>query len=119
MIDKKEKAVEEVEVMEGKVVDPNFISFSKPHSFEGVTYEGITLDLDSLTGKDLEVAEVQFVSENPSTAAQTPLKEMSKGYQALLAAKAGKVNVALIRSLRANEYASITMKVQIFLLTQG
>ena len=103
---------------EKEIENPNFVPFKKPLTFEGKKYDGLDMDLDSLTGADIETAEVQFVSEDPSNAAQTPLKEMSKGFQAILAAKAAKVNVALIRSLSASDYAKVTTKVQVFLLTQ-
>lgn len=92
------------------------IKFAKPIEFEGKTYNELTLDLDSITGNDLEMAEHQFIAQNPEIAAQTPLKELSKGFQAIVAAKAAKVPVELIKALPAREYSRITMKVQTFLL---
>ncbi len=96
--------------------DENVVKFAKQITFEGKEYTELHLDLPSLTGNDIELAEVQFISQNPQIAAQTPLKEMSKGFQAILAAKAAKVPVEFIKSLPASEYSKITTKVQVFLL---
>lgn len=92
------------------------IKFAKPIEFEGKKYEEISLDLDSITGNDLELAENQFIAQNPEIAAQTALKELSKGYQSILAAKAAKVPVEFIKALPAREYSKVTMAVQVFLL---
>ena len=116
MTENKKQEVEN-QVIEAKQ-NPNFVKFAKSIEYEGKTYDGLNLNLSALTGEDIEKAEVEFVSLNPSIAAQTPLKEMSKGFQALLAAKAAGVNPGLIRALPAAEYGKFTQKVQVFLLTQ-
>lgn len=99
------------------LLDETYIAFNKPVSFDGQTINGISLDLENLTGEDIEKAEVQFVIGNPQIAAQTPLKEMSKGFLSILAAKASKKPVELIRKLSAPDYAKVTTKVQIFLMS--
>lgn len=100
------------------VIAENVVVFTKPFLFEGKEYPSLEFDLDSLSGEDIEAAEVQFFAKNPQIAAQTPLKEVSKGYLAILAAKAAKVPVELIRKLPAKEYSKVTIKVQAFLLKQ-
>lgn len=96
----------------------NTIKLSKPIQFEGKEYTELVLDLDSITGNDIEQAENQFVAQNPQIAAQTALKELSKGFQAILAAKSAKVPVELIKSLPAKDYSKVTTKVQVFLLKE-
>lgn len=106
-------------IVEAEVIDAendNVIKFKKPFEFEGQKYTEITLDLDSLTGNHLERAEMQFVNMNPQLATQTPLKEMSKGFQAVVAAMAAKQPIEFIRALPINEYAKVTSRVMVFLL---
>lgn len=98
--------------------DENFVKFKKPFTFEGKVFEGLTLDLEKLTGADVEEAEVQFIGKSATIAAQTPLKEMSKSFQAILAAKAAGVVPEMLSALPASEYAKVTTKVQVFLLKQ-
>lgn len=105
------------QVIEGKE-NPNFVRFSKPLSFEGKTYDGVNLNMAGITGEDIEKAEAEFISLNPTLAAQTPLKDLNKSFQAIVAAKAAGVPPQLIRSLPATDYGKLTMKVQVFLLSQ-
>lgn len=106
------KEVKVVNMVEHK----NTIKLSKSIQFEGKEYKELVLDLDSLTGNDIELAESQFIAQNPQIAAQTPMKELSKGFQAIVAAKAAKVPVELIKSLSGPDYTKTTTKVQTFLL---
>lgn len=92
------------------------IKFSKPIKFDGKEYKELVMDTDSLTGNDIELAEGQFIAQNPEIAAQSPLKELTKGFQSILAAKSAKVPVELIQSLPAKDYSKVTMKIQTFLL---
>lgn len=92
------------------------ITFVKPFVFEGETFNSISLDFENLTGDDIEKAEHQFVAENPSVAAQTPLKEMSKGFLAIIAAKAAKKSVTFIRKLPAPDYSKVTTTTMAFLM---
>src|SRR4051812_47328859 len=94
----------------------NVVTFSKPFQFEGKEYKELVIDTDSLTGNDIELAESQFVLKNPQIAAQTALKELSKGFQAILAARAAGVPVELIKALPARDYSKVTMQIQTFLL---
>jgi len=101
---------------EQKKVDENVIVLKRPKQFDGKEYTEIHLDLESLSGEDIELAESQFITQNPQMAATVPVKEMSKGFLAIVAAKAAKVPVEMIKSLSASDYSKITMKVQVFLL---
>ena len=109
-----------IEVIDAESVElETTIVFAKPFEFNGQKYEKIDLNLEDLTGAALEEAEVEFTIRNPQVAAQTFLKAMSTGYQAIVAAKAAGVNPEFIRSLPANEYTKVTATVQAFLLKRG
>jgi len=100
-----------------ETVDTNIIKLSKPVQFEGKEYKELVLDVDSLTGNDIELAENQFIAQNAQIAAQTPLKDLSKGFQAILAARAAKVPVEMIKALPAKDYSKVTIVIQNFLLS--
>lgn len=96
--------------------NPNLIKFKKPYNFEGKEYSEIDLNLDALTGTNIEEAEMQFTTQNPTVAVQTPLKEMSKGFQCVIAAKSSKQPVEFFKGLPARDYVKVTQRVQTFLL---
>ena len=100
------------------VIESNkeYIELKRPIQFDGKEVKDLTLDLYGLTGIDIEKAEIQFIANNPQMAAQTPLKEMSKGFLAIVAAMAAKKPVEFIRALSATDYANVTTRVQIFLI---
>lgn len=98
--------------------DPNYVKLSKPYAFEGKVYEGIKLDFDEMTGADILEAEEEFTQTKTQTAAQTPLKELSKGYLAFFAARACAQPVDFILGLDGKSFAKITRKAQNFLLTE-
>lgn len=114
------KENEVIEVVENKLTkltsNPNVIKFKKPYNFEGDVFNEIDLNLDTLTGTDIESAEMQFMTQNPKIAMQTPLKEMSKGFQSVIAAKASKQPVEFFKQLPAADYVKVTTRVQTFLL---
>lgn len=106
---KKEEVLEEVGVEK--------ITLRKPVEFDGKTHRQLKLRLDDLTGVDIEDAEVQFMSMNPQVAATTPLKEMSKGFLSIVAAKSMGMPVEFVRRLSAPDYSKVTTTVQIFLMS--
>ena len=108
----KENAVSAV-VTEGL---ENKFDLVRPINFEGQDYTELTLDFEGLTGADLEKAEMQFTAENPQNGI-VMVKEMSKGFAAIVAAKAAKVPVELIRKLSAPDYSKITMRTTLFLMS--
>lgn len=101
------------EVVESTVTT---IDLVKPIVFDGQTVDKVTLDFESLTGEDIEKAEHQFIAQNPQMAAQTPLKEMSKGFLAIVASKAAKKPVDFMRKLSAPDYAKVTTTTMVFLM---
>jgi len=83
------------------------IKLQTPVEFEGATVSELELDLDSLTGADLIAAERE---------SNGPVSEMSKGYQAALAARAAGKPLELIHALKARDFTEVTVRVQGFLL---
>jgi|GEM_PF-1198331 len=116
-----EKNIENKEVVEGASTEEaleNVIKFKRPIEFEGDHYDKITLNFDSLTGEDIEKAEVQFNAQNPQHAAMTMMKDLSKPYLAIVASKAAGINVSVIRKLSAYDYNKVTARTMVF-LTRG
>jgi hypothetical protein len=72
----------------------------------------IGLDLDKLTGQHLIDATV----EAHALGDKSPVLELSKTYQAVIAAKAAGVNVDDIIKLPAKDFVKITVEVASFLL---
>ncbi|WP_342557346.1 phage tail assembly protein [Lysinibacillus sp. FSL P4-0201] len=103
-----------VEVVDNKALETR-IDLKRPIVFEDETISQINLDFESLTGEDIEKAEAQFNAENPQNS-MIMVKEMSKPFLAIVASKAAKVNVALIRKLSAPDYAKVTTRCSLFLL---
>lgn len=93
----------------------NIITLTKPIEFEGERYEKLTLDFEKLTGEDIERAEMQFNAENPQNSI-VMVKEMAKGFAAIIAAKAAGVHVSVIRKLSAADYSKVTMRTTLFLM---
>lgn len=88
------------------------IVLKKPFTFENVEYKELSLDLEALTGQDIINASAEA---RALEAAPSPVPELSKAYQAVLAAKAAKVPVELLLKLPAKEFGNITLLVENFL----
>lgn len=110
-----ENTLEKV-VSEDALKNENVISLKRPVIFEGETFNEIVLDFENMTGTDIEKAEAQFNAEDLQNSI-VMVKEMSKPFLAIVAAKAAKVHVDLIRSLSAPDYAKITTRTSLFLLS--
>lgn len=93
----------------------NVIELTRPIEVEGNRYEKLTLDFESLTGEDIERAEMQFNAENPQNSI-VMVKEMAKGFVAIVAAKAAGVHPSVIRKLSAVDYSKVTMRTTLFLM---
>jgi hypothetical protein len=89
------------------------VQFKKPFNFEGEEYGGVDIDLDSLSGDDLERAQ-ELISLERKTGGVVP--EFSKAYLAQVAALAAKKPVEFFRALPARESVKVTIEVQNFLL---
>ncbi|GHV50428.1 hypothetical protein FACS1894216_02610 [Synergistales bacterium] len=89
------------------------IKFKKPVKFEGEEYSEVDLDLDALTGNDLEKAQEILTAARKGGAG---LPEFSKAYLSQVAALAAKKPVEFFRALPCYEYVRVTLAVQNFLL---
>lgn len=89
------------------------ILLSKEFVFEGKTHTEINLDLENLTGSDLEAAERIAISEGGGLG---NFAELCKPFQAAVAAKAAKLPLEFFRALPAKDYSFITLSVGNFLL---
>ena len=90
-----------------------YVKFKAPYFFEGTEYEGIELDIDGLTGNDLEKA-LEILSAEKKAFIRLP--EFDKSYCAQVAALASKKPAVFFRSLPVREYVKVTLEVQNFLL---
>jgi hypothetical protein len=88
------------------------ITFSKPYMYDGKEYTELQLDFSTLTGNDMIKAE----AEARVLGGPMPVPELSKQYQAVVAAKAANVHVDMIMGLPAKDFTKVTMAVQNFLL---
>ncbi|MDD4599620.1 hypothetical protein SDC9_04137 [bioreactor metagenome] len=87
------------------------ITFDKPFEFEGKTFEGLDLNLDALTGRHL----IDAATEARALGDKSPVMELSKTYQAVLAAKASKMSADMIIALPGKEFSRVTLQVANFL----
>jgi len=85
----------------------------KPVEFDGHTYTEIDLDLDNLNGNDMMMVERQFVTISNSNHIVT-VKEFSKEYQILTAARAAKLPFEFFQQISAKDFSRITIRVQNF-----
>ncbi len=87
------------------------VNLSKVITWEDVEYGNLLFNLDELTGNDLLEAEKEYAAEGGTA----PVAELNKGYLSIVAAKAAKVPVELIRALPAKDFSQVTIMVQNFL----
>lgn len=87
----------------------------KPITFQGKEVKEIELDLAALTGMDMIAAEREFIRSAPDNE-RVSLKELSKEYQTLMAARASKMPVEFFDQLGLKDFSRVTIKVQRFLL---
>ncbi|MDR1516433.1 MAG: phage tail assembly protein [Synergistaceae bacterium] len=90
-----------------------YVKFKDPFVFEGEECDGVDLDLDRLTGNDLEKAQEIVLGQKKMT---SNMPEFSKSYCAQVAALAAKKPVEFFRALPVREYVKVTIEVQNFLL---
>ncbi|MCZ8520125.1 MULTISPECIES: phage tail assembly protein [Paenibacillus] len=112
-----EKAAEqtaEEQVKEELQASVQTFTLSKPYLFDGESHTEIKLNFDALTGEDLIACERQLNVLYPGTT--IPMKEISKQYLAVVAAKAAGVPVEFMQKLPAKDFSKVTIRVQNFLL---
>jgi hypothetical protein len=90
-----------------------YVRFKNPFIFEGEEHEGVELDLDRLTGNDLEKAQEIIVIQKKVT---PNVPEFSKAYLSEVAALAARKPVEFFKALPVREYIKVTVEVQNFLL---
>lgn len=88
------------------------IKLSKPFTYEGKTYEEITMDFEGLTGRDIEAID----DELAAFGIVIPNPNISHKYQRLLAARAAGVPSDMLNALPAQDYNKITFTARRFLL---
>ena len=88
------------------------MKLSKPVEFEGEKITELRVDLEGLTGADLEAAEREWQASGGGGA----MAEVSKAYLLCVAARATGKRVELLRRLSAKDYSRLTVTVQNFLL---
>lgn len=87
-------------------------TFSSPFSFEGKTWESMTFNFEKLTGRDIEKVEQEMRQGNYNMI----VPEVSKIFQARIAARAAQVGSDVIQSLPLKDYTKITGEARNFLL---
>lgn len=103
------------EAGQNETVDERVYKLSRPFTFEGTEYTELLLDFDSLTGGDLLSCEGQMNTMSSGNEV-VPVKQISQAYQALVAARAAKVPVDLIKALPGKDFSKIIVRAQNFLL---
>ncbi|MBE6901398.1 MAG: phage tail assembly protein [Ruminococcaceae bacterium] len=112
MAEKLEEKIVDEEIEDGGVY---IHKLKKPFTWEGTTYEELTFDFDSLTGKDMELVELEMSREH--FIAYAP--DSSSTYMFRLAARAAKVHYSVIENLPLVEANTIRLKMKYFFLKLG
>lgn len=97
------------------VEKPLYITFVKPYTFEGETYEGIDLSgMEDLTARDLIIAQKDL--ERGGT--HSVLPEMTMEYACIFAARASGKPVEFFQSMRPRDAIKVKAAVTNFLYGQ-
>jgi hypothetical protein len=88
------------------------INLKKPVTFEGKDYTEINAEFDNLTGQDL----IDATNEARARGDQSVIIELSKLYQAIVAAKAAKVPIDMVIAMNGKDFVTVTKAAQSFLL---
>lgn len=87
-------------------------TFSTPVTFEDVEYTELDLDLESLKGEDVADAERDWTAAGNFAA----IPSISTSFCALIAARASKQPIEMIKALPAREYTKLCQAVSNFLM---
>ncbi|GIO08012.1 hypothetical protein J31TS6_40400 [Brevibacillus reuszeri] len=93
-------------------VDELVYKLRRPFVFDGQTFTELKLDFDSLTGNDLIECERKAAVRKDTSY----MKETSKTYAAIVAARAANVPEEMVFKLPAKDFTRLTVLVQNFLL---
>lgn len=91
------------------------IKLVRPITHEGEEIKEIRLDFDSLTGGKLIEVERQFLMASPLNEGVS-IKEYSKEYQALVAAKISNYPIEVFHQLGGRDFSNVTIMVQNFFI---
>lgn len=89
----------------------NVYKLIKPITFEGEYITEVVMNLEDLSGRDLEEA-----AESLTAYQKTGILENEKAYLAAVAAKSMNMPVPFMQYLKAKDYTELTLRVQNFLL---
>lgn len=89
------------------------IDLSRPVEWEGETRDHLDLDLERMTGRDLQAVEREM---RKAGVRDVLSPETDSRYLVALAARAARVDVELLESLPARDYTRVKMEAQGFLL---
>ena len=89
--------------------------FVKPFEYAGVVYTELEFDFESLTGRDMVSIETEMQMNNEFALAP----EISRNFQAKLAAKAAGIGGDVMDALPIKEFNRITNAARDFLLNTG
>jgi len=89
--------------------------FKKPFAYEGETYEEILFDFTGLTGRDMLAIESEMQAQNEY--ALSP--EISRTFQCLMAAKAGRIASDVLQAMPIGDFTKITNAARDFLINTG
>lgn len=90
----------------------NTIKLSKPFEWDGKTYEELTMDFLSMTGRDMEAVD----DELRANGIEVERPAYNRRYQRLLAARAAKVPSDMVKNLPIQDYNKIVSAAHYFLL---
>ncbi len=91
------------------------LTFSRPFTFEGETYETLVFEFEKINGRKL----MQLADRLNVNDLQAPVKAMNMRFQAAVCAEAAGVPIQLIEELPGREFGKVTIMAQSFLLGMG
>lgn len=90
-------------------------TLKKPFTYEGKTYEKMTFNFERLTGRDMVSIEAEMQAKNEFALAP----EISRIFQAKMAAKATGIGDDVIKALPIKDFNKITNAARNFLIDTG
>lgn len=89
--------------------------FSRPFTYEGITYETLEFPFERLTGRDMVKIEAEMQAQGEYAVAA----EISRSFQAHMAARAAGVHPDVLEAMPINEFNKITNAARDFLIATG
>lgn len=92
---------------------------NRPVTFEGQTYETLSLDFDAMTGRDVARAKQEYEASRIGSLGPKAVLAMDSEFAAYFAARAARVHVGVLDHVSAPDYVAITQAAINFLLFSG